>query len=334
MSRSASQPDHAALVIQELLEWVSKHYINGTNGPSATPNLPFLPLSDLEAYLKAESRTTKLLRAIYSEREPRVIVENLEKWYIRVFTILTLIGKGRYIEHFSQHQNLRDTQLPFLEKPTHFPSDPNDPTFWGSFYERQFAFCAHCFCYNENYVKLEDLCILPIVSKEVLGHGGSAAIYKIKLHSYYDQLNPAADASRVRFCTPCGHLKVPWLTRTQVQGARPANTYVLKTYNTRDANSYFNNEVDAFNKLAHRNLTDQSLIQFFGSYKQGDTYNILLEYADRGTLEDFFRNVTPPSLSEDVVMFWGRLFSIIKALSRIHALERPDGFCGPDILIG
>ena len=71
-----------------------------------------------------------------------------------------------------------------------------------------------------------------------------------------------------------------------------------------------------------------------GSYKQGDTYNMLLEYADRGTLEEFFRSVAPPSLGGHIVMFWDRLFNVLKALSRVHATERPDGFHGPDILIG
>lgn len=124
------------------------------------------------------------------------------------------------------------------------------------------------------------------------------------------------------------------LRRNQAHGVRPANTYVLKTYNTKDAKDYFENEVDAFRKLATKNGIEKSLIQFFGGYKQGDTYNILLEYADCGTLEDFFQNVTPPSLGEDIEMFWGRLFNVIQALSHIHKLARPDGFRGPDILIG
>ena len=198
MSPLAPQPDHVAAVIQELLEWVPKHRINGTNGPSATPNRPFMPLPDLKKYLKAHDRTKKLLLALYPEREHNVIVEFLELWYIRVFTILTLIGKGRYIEHFVRHPNLRDPQLPFLEKPAHFPTDPNDPTFWQSFYQEQFTFCAHHFRHSENYTTLEDLCILPITAKEVLGSGGSAAIYKIKLHPHYDDLNPAAHDSKVR----------------------------------------------------------------------------------------------------------------------------------------
>lgn len=87
-------------------------------------------------------------------------------------------------------------------------------------------------------------------------------------------------------------------------------------------------------KLTTKRKIDEHLIQFLGSYKQGDTYNILLEYADRGTLGDFFKENIPPSLGEDILIFWRRLFNIIKALRRIHATARPDGFRGPDILIG
>lgn len=198
MSRSAPQPDHAAPGVQELFEWVPKHCISGTNASSATPNALFIPLPDLKAFLKTHNRTDKLLRALYFEREHHVIVANLEESYPRVFTILVLIGKGRYIEHFVQHLNLCDLHLPFLEKPAHFPIDPNDPTFWESFYEKQFAFCAHHFHNNVNYTKLEERCVLPIIKKEVLGQGGSAAIYKIVLHPDYDRLNPSPDVSPVR----------------------------------------------------------------------------------------------------------------------------------------
>jgi hypothetical protein len=120
----------------------------------------------------------------------------------------------------------------------------------------------------------------------------------------------------------------------QVIGIRPAHTYVLKTYNTKEADIYYEKEVDAFKKLATKDEMDQCLIQFLGNYRQGDTYNILLEYADRGTLEDFFKKEQPPKLGRDVVTFWSRLFNVLKALSRIHETDRPDGFLGPDILIG
>ena len=198
MSPSVPQPDHAAIEIQELFEWVTKHRINGTIEPSTIPDRPFIPFSDLETYLKAQAKTKKLLQALNLERLHDVNLEMLEENYLRVFMILILIGKGRYIECFTQRGNLRDSQLPFLEKPTHFPIDPEDPKFWESFYVTQFELCAHHFHRNENYNKIEDPCILPIISKDFIGSGGSADIYKVTLHPYYDKLGKAADFYSVR----------------------------------------------------------------------------------------------------------------------------------------
>lgn len=199
MLREAPQPDHAAIVIQELLEWIPRNSLHSTSGLSSAPDRPFVPLPDLEAYLKTDNRTSKLLHALHIDYEHRDTVTFLQRRYIRVFTILILIGKGRYIEHFFQYINLRDSQLPFLEKPTHFPADPDDPTFWSRFHEVQFTFCAHHFCFNENHIKIDELSVLPIICKEVLGEGGTSAIYKIKLHLYYDHLLPALERSSVRF---------------------------------------------------------------------------------------------------------------------------------------
>ena len=98
MSPSAGHSAYAERVIQGLVQWVPQHSKLGTCGPSAHPDCPFVPFPDLENYLKSDNRTSRLLRAIYSGREHTVDVENLEKWYIRAFTILILIGKGEYIE--------------------------------------------------------------------------------------------------------------------------------------------------------------------------------------------------------------------------------------------
>ena len=330
MSPSADQSAYAAPVIQELIEWVPEHSKLGTCGPSAIPDCPFMPFPDLQIYLKTDRRTARLLHALYSGREHTVSVETVEKWYIRAFMILILIGKGEYIEHFTQHSNLRDG--PFLEKPAHFPIDPSDPQFWANFHKTQFTFYAHNFRRNDKLI-LEDAYVLPIVSKDILGSGGSAAIYKIELHPFYDELGAAAGKSDVSL--PDYHLGAPAnVNHKPAQSRRPPNTYVLKTYNTSDAKRYYENEVEAFKKIASKDRQDKSVIQFLGSYKQGDTYNILLEYADRLTLEHFFKDVTPPTLGKDIALFWHRLFNLLKALSCIHTIERSEGLNGPDILIG
>lgn len=330
------QPDHADPVIQEFYEWLQNNSIKGTNGPGEALNCPFMPFDALQAYLTAENRITKLLVALHVEVYPG-LVENVLNHYIRAFTILTRIGKGSYIKVFILYKHLRDHRLPFLEEPAHFPTDPDFPTFWNSFFDVQFAFCPHSFGAEENNLKLEARCILPIVSKEVLAHGGSAFIYKVKLYPYYDKLIPAKDPSTESskvISYLFSELMALQLRKNQTCSHRPANTYVLKTYNTKDADRYYTTEVDAFMKLSTKKEAGESLIKLLGSYKQGDTYNILLEYADRGTLEDFFQTTDPPTRGKDINNFWSGLFSVIKALQRIHATERPDGFDGPDILVG
>ena len=184
MQSLTPHPGHASPYIQELFEWVPKHCIKGTIGPSPFPNTPFMPLPDLQAFFETHDRKDKILHDLFSEPPS---LETGETGYLRVFTILILLGKGTYIEHFVQFPNLRDSNLPFLVKPSHFPTDPTDPIFWERFHEKQFAFCAHYFRDNENKW-LEDLCVLPITEKSAIGQGGSATLYKIRLHPHYDKL--------------------------------------------------------------------------------------------------------------------------------------------------
>ena len=73
---------------------------------------------------------------------------------------------------------------------------------------------------------------------------------------------------------------------------------------------------------------------FYGSFKTKGTYNVLLEFADRGTLEDYFHRTRPPSSADDILMFYERFFQVNKALTRIHELKPEKDVKGFDILQG
>jgi serine/threonine protein kinase len=98
-----------------------------------------------------------------------------------------------------------------------------------------------------------------------------------------------------------------------------ANTFALKTFTDEHAEDYYRNEVEAFRSL--QVLSDINLVSYYGSYTHGSTYNIILEYVDKGTLETYFENEVPPTKGEDIINFWGGIFMIFKALSAIHDLE-------------
>src|SRR2546423_9385737 len=114
---------------------------------------------------------------------------------------------------------------------------------------------------------------------------------------------------------------------------RYANTYVLKTYRSKDAKEHYNSEVRAFKALMHGDSLGKSIIGFYGSYIQDGTYNVLLQYADRGTLEEYLATTPSPTTGEDIYRMWSGVFNLIKALKSIHDVEpiNPDD---PPILQG
>jgi len=69
---------------------------------------------------------------------------------------------------------------------------------------------------------------------------------------------------------------------------------------------------------------DDCIIRFFGSYRHGNTFHIILEYANQGTLEDFFQNVTPPTNPDDIYVFWCNILQLLCALTTLHNVGKED----------
>jgi len=68
----------------------------------------------------------------------------------------------------------------------------------------------------------------------------------------------------------------------------------------------------------------RSVIQFYGSFKHCGAYSLILEYADKGTLEQYFQTTERPSNGPDIRKFWKSILQLAKALSRIHEVEAAD----------
>lgn len=97
--------------------------------------------------------------------------------------------------------------------------------------------------------------------------------------------------------------------------------------------STIKNEVAAFKKVMSRKDSASSIIRFYGSYVQNDSFNVLLEYANQGTLEEYFQKIDPPSRDKDIIDFWRSLFNVVKALLHIHQVGKPE-VGGPQIFQG
>lgn len=98
------------------------------------------------------------------------------------------------------------------------------------------------------------------------------------------------------------------------------NTFVLKTFETSEECEH---EVEAFVHLrtSLTGKTEPNIVKFYGSYNYGPHFNVILEYADRGTLEEYFARVPPPSTAQEVFHFWESLLPLQRALGQLHELR-------------
>lgn len=328
------QPDNNPN-LQDFLHWINEARCMGSGDAGDDAGLqlnrPFIPYREVQAYFKEPQRVRKLLEALYPDIEHNVDPNAIWKYYSNVFSILLLIGKGHYINHFVQYDSLCDHHLPFGNKPTSFPIASTDPHFFTSFCNQQWEFCPPAFQYHMDK-RFEPNEALPIIKKQKLAGGGSATIYKITLHPDYNQMSPNVNSEQVKFMLHAIYLHLHPAKTKQDSNDQHANTFVLKTYGTKDAEKYYTNEVGAFRRIRHTG-TDPSIIRFYGSFIQDGTYNIILEYADMGTLENYFERTTPPSRGEDIIKFWRRIFSILSALMMIHGMQHSNAE-GPQIFQG
>ena len=85
-------------------------------------------------------------------------------------------------------------------------------------------------------------------------------------------------------------------------------------------------------KLIPEDQHTSRIISFYGSFVRSQTYSLILEYADKGTLETFMDENYPPSNGQEIFSFWKQLFKLFQGLARIHGEEKTDQ--GPRILLG
>jgi serine/threonine protein kinase len=77
-------------------------------------------------------------------------------------------------------------------------------------------------------------------------------------------------------------------------------------------------EKAAYTTLIQSQHSLPHIVEYLGSYEQGDVRCIILEYADIGTLDEYFEKIAPPRSEEDLVAFFTSLFGLIKGLNSIH----------------
>lgn len=152
-------------VLLEFHQWLKEgdSCSSGYHGVLDDIRTAYVPYKKLKLYLD-ESRVKHVLERLFPEgydaQLPREALAN----YVRVFSILLDIGKGRFISYLVRHASLSDENLPFDSRPPDFPLS-TDLNMLSNFLDRQWIFCAHFFDFDCNVI-LSANCILPITEKE------------------------------------------------------------------------------------------------------------------------------------------------------------------------
>ncbi|KAG8532869.1 uncharacterized protein KY384_002747 [Bacidia gigantensis] len=285
--------------IQDFLDWVQdpENRYSGHRDILDDVNCSYISFKRLKEYLSQRHRTRDLLRGVYYDRDegdlPRVDASTCK--HLRIFSILLCTRGARHIDHFLRHEGLCDQNLPFLIKPPYWPKSTDD-TLFKAFQEQQWLFCPQYLEQLGDGREFNDKRVLPFKKHGKMWEGGSAIVQKIEVEDEYNKLGGQ---------------------RSSATEHERSNIFVIKTYRTKAAKSYYKNECQAFKRLRIGNRPPRNIVHFYGHWEHLGTYNVILEYADKGTLEDLI-TTTPPSTAEDILVFWDSLLDVAYGLDAIH----------------
>ncbi|KPI38136.1 uncharacterized protein AB675_1060 [Cyphellophora attinorum] len=301
-SRFDTNPD-----IQEFREWIDRDSCIGVSFKrDKFQAQKFLPPDRIRDWFDWHDPAKAtiilgLVRAALGSSATRSDALDIAKRCPEVFCTLIYIGKAKYIKLFLQNRKLWRLPLEANSRAS-FPRLANGEDFFDEFYQEQWRFCAEPLSGGLTTSIMEDDRILPLeIVTELSKHGGSSAV--------------------VHLCKV-----LPELDNLDRDGRDPSvsedgqtHQYVVKSYHDSDqARKYFEAEVDAFQKLNNTGEKIPNLIGCYGAFKQNGSYHVILEYANVGTLEDYFNKVNPPEEKGDVLKLWTNLFDVNNALVKIH----------------
>jgi hypothetical protein len=218
----APQPDPGAEpVIQEFLQHLKAIATYGIRSTTtAETEKLIVSRTSIRSFFERDlSRAPRLLKAVLGDSTGGVRASDIWRDHTVFFTILLRIGRGEYIKYCLKHRlQLSDHKLPFDTRPQNFPVSTNggDEDFFEAFVRYQWDFCPYHFAGDTDDI-VEPERILPIISCDQIGSGGSAIAYRIKIDPAYDGLrrNGAEDETQVRISESKFTVSASWLTTSR-----------------------------------------------------------------------------------------------------------------------
>ena len=177
--------------VQAFYAWIKNPRVASCQDDDTADLDDFIPAGAVQEYLREDpSRLTSVFTALFGSEDSRWRgrASEIVNHYSVVFAILVSIDYGEYILNFLPHETLCDEKLPFEARPQKFPWGPPDSVeLFDRFQKAQSRFCAVKFHRNST-PEFDESRPLPFLSKELIGEGGSAKVYKVQIHASHDML--------------------------------------------------------------------------------------------------------------------------------------------------
>ncbi|KAK7956993.1 uncharacterized protein PG986_006215 [Apiospora aurea] len=262
--------------------YVAKNGAIGRNGNGTKQ--PYISSSALRNYWDL----AVLHACVQSVHQHIVDTERIQKYYFRVLSTLVVINSVEYIEYFT-HNGLDDTRLPLVDQPSTLAIPSIPLHWWNTFYEAQWQFCPVEFNLEKKLPThaLNYRQIWPIKDVETLTGGQDDTV----------------SASKVTVDHNC------------IQLIGQGSYCVFKEYTEKGYLSY-KNEVEAYTNLMRQG--SQAIIRCYDWFEQAGKYTIILEYAELGSLLDYWDSTHEPTSPNDIDTLWTSFFELLKGLAVIH----------------
>ncbi|CZR67936.1 uncharacterized protein PAC_17835 [Phialocephala subalpina] len=220
--------------------------------------------------------------------------------YLHVFSCLLSLGKTKSFRDFIYHSALDDTALPFSGEPRMSLQTP--PKAGNGFQDT----------------------VLPTAYKDSMLSWASAMLWKIEVNSPYNRQEK--EVRSISYFPPPSTLEPSYALLTEIflRLKHSPGIFALKKYSSATATTVYKREIEAFRGLARMPIVgDTKKLGFAGSFNRGDTHNIILEYGDVDTLEDFFQSEMPLlDLTKDFTQFWEAMLGVVEGVKRRDMMEQ------------
>ncbi|KAF3001704.1 hypothetical protein E8E14_000681 [Neopestalotiopsis sp. 37M] len=276
-----AQPAQPVIEFADEVPRISRPGVDGFGLPQQ-----FVPYDALVAFWTPQ-RIGEVIRANNSLYG--ISWETVRNHYLRIFSTLAWSNRIEDFPRFT-HQGFHDDNLPLSSRRSPWTDAPVFQVMFESFMANQWRFCPLVFARSRlANLEIQPEQILPFQQPSIVRDN----VVKVELDASCDKLHEPVPGSH-------GH------------------TYILKTYTGSSGRKLYDNERKALTAL--QDQPNDHIVGFYGSFTQGDTYNLVFEYVDGGNLLEFFKSTPPPTSPQDKHDFWTSYKGIFEGAHRIHQL--------------